>query len=162
MHAGLKKYKNEGLQNEKTTIAPSQTKKMVTGEYRPPDPLTVENKDPNFSYRWVRTDRLTNDGGDRRGWEPVRTGNSSGECGDIRSGLAGPGLDSTIRSNELTLARQEKAKAEARNAYYRRKNDVRMEMMSIKQQRARGVPLEFKIDQSGAGGKVNDKLTEND
>lgn len=162
MHAGLKKYKEQGLTNEKASIAPSQTKQMVTGEFRPPDPLTVENRDPNFAYRWIRTDRLTNDGGDRRGWEPVRTGNTSGERGDMRSGLAGQGLDSTVRSNELTLARQEKEKAMARNAYYRRKNDVRMEMMSVKQQRARGVPLEFNMEQTGAGGRLNDKLTEKD
>ena len=111
----------------------SETKKMMKGEYKPVDMMSINEKDPNFAYRFIRTDRVDGQGRDPRGWEVVKAGNSSGETSDAKK-VTGAGLDSTVRSGELALARMPKEQADARNEYYKRKNDVRVEMVNMRRE----------------------------
>lgn len=108
----------------------SETKKMSKGGFKPVDMMSINDKDPNFAYRFIKTDRVDGMGRDPRGWETVRANNTSGETSDAAK-VTGGGLDSTVRSGELALARMPKEQAEARNEYYKRKNDIRVEMINM-------------------------------
>lgn len=93
--------------------------------YRPPSLLDVQNKDPNFTYRWVRYDDKTifMGGKDHRGWEIVRAGADSGEKSDTDftgslNQFSQSALGSIIRRGGLILARMPKEDADARNEYF--------------------------------------------
>ena len=101
-----------------------QAPKKHAASFSPPDLLKVNQKDPNFRYRWIRpTDRMNFFNGlDIRGWEVVRWGSKGVENNEELNGMitqfSGKALGSLIRTGDLILARMPKAKAEERNAYY--------------------------------------------
>lgn len=105
-------------------------KKQVV--YTPPDLLKVNEKDPNYTYRWIKIgDHVQIYGGqDVRGWELVRRGNSEKVLEGLLSEFSVTSLDSTYRLGDLVLARMPKEKVEARNLAYLEKN--RTQMKAIK------------------------------
>lgn len=132
---------------KKLSAGPTITKEVKKkGSFKPGDLLQVLNKDPNYAYRWLNATKLEKQGWtDHRNWEIVRTGNSSGEQAGI-FGLSqkANALGSMVRNGDLVLARMPKEDAEARNEYYRKKNDARMEVLTMKNKfRSAGVGGNF-------------------
>ena len=101
-------------------------KKQV--KYTPPDLLKVNDKDPNFTYRWIKIGANVPiyGGQDVRGWELVRRGNSEKALDGLLSEFSVTALDSTFRVGDLVLARMPKENAEARNAAYLERNRTQM------------------------------------
>lgn len=119
------------------------------GTFKPGDLLQILNRDPNYHYRWLNVTKIEKQGWtDHRNWEIIRSGNTSGEKAGI-FGLSqkAAALDSMIRNGDLVLSRMPKEDAEARNEYYRKKNDARLEVLSMKN----------KFKSAGVGGSFEQR-----
>ena len=97
-------------------------------KYSPPDLLAVNNKDPKFSYRWIKPHDRMNfySGQENRGWEIVRFGTKGTEDNLELQGLfsqfAVSAAGTVIRCGDLILARMPKEKAEERNEHFAEKS----------------------------------------
>lgn len=92
-------------------------------KFAPPNPLEVADKDPEYTYRWIRYSDNTMfvNGQDHRGWEIVRNSASvdseSTYTGNL-SQFSKSELGNLRRHGGLILARMPKWKSDARNDYY--------------------------------------------
>lgn len=124
----------------------NRTQELSKGFYKPPDLLEVNKKDPRYVYRWISAKKLESDGADYRGWEVIRRGQEADES-IAKTPFNVKSLDSTKRQGDLVLARMPVEQAEARNRYFREKNQLRMEMVKLRQQGRRdNVEMEIKAD----------------
>ena len=107
-------------------------KKMAAGIY---DPLHVENKDPNYHYRWLRKERLNMARKrDFLGYEVVQGGPEEGVCKDNTPMKAGESVVGQVEVGDLVLARIPKELHEE----YRRRNKAKIDAL------ATGVTASFK------------------
>jgi len=135
---------------KKLSAGPTIVKEVKRkGTFKPGDLLQILNKDPNYAYRWLNATKMEKQGWtDHRNWEIVRTGNSSGEqAGALSLSTKATALDSMVRNGDLVLARMPKEDAEARNEYYRKKNDARLEVLTMKN----------KFKSAGVGGSFEQR-----
>jgi len=78
-------------------------KKMAAGIY---DPLRVDNKDPNYHYRWVRKEKLNmSRKRDFLGYEIVQGGAEQGVCKDNTPIKADEKIAGPIEVGDLVLMR---------------------------------------------------------
>lgn len=109
----------------------TQTVKKYT--YAPPDLLAVNQKDPKYTYHWIKPNDRMNfiDGKEVRGWEIVRWGAIDTESNEPLMGILSQfgvkTLGSIIRTGDLILARMPNEMANARNEFYLNKNQVAKE-----------------------------------
>jgi len=114
-------------------------KKMAAGIY---DPLAVENKDPNYHYRWLRKERLNMARKrDFLGYEIVNGGAEEGVCKDNTPMKAGESVVGQVEVGDLVLARIPKELHEE----YRRRNKQKIDAL------ATGVTASFKAAVGGRG-----------
>jgi len=107
-------------------------KKLASGRY---DPLEVNNKDPNYHYRWLRKEKLNLQR--KTGflkYEIVKGGQEETICGDNTPLKAGEQVAGTVEVGDLVLARIPKEKHEE----YRRQNQAKINAL------ATGVSASFK------------------
>lgn len=112
----------------------SELIKSILPTYQPADMLEVLNKDQRYAYKWLSVKQLEkNNWRDYRGWEIVKSIESSGE-GSNENPLphSNDPLDSTVRSGDLILGRMPREQADARNEFYRKKNEARQELLTLK------------------------------
>jgi len=104
------------------------------GVFKYGDRLAVVDRDERFEYRWINAQVLEQNGWTHwNGWEPVRTGNDSGEDNANKDGFATvKGFGTFRRAGELILARLPKEEAAKLKAYYRRKAMVRENLVKSK------------------------------
>lgn len=123
MESMLEQRKNEKRGATKGAAALSK--------WRAPDLLYVNERDPNFTYRWIKvSDRTPIYGGiDPRGWEIVRRKqvNGNAELTGTLSQFSQQTLDSTFRIGDLILARMPKEKAQERKDAYLERNRLQVE-----------------------------------
>ncbi len=93
-------------------------------KYTPPDLLKVNEKDPRFTYRWIKigSNVPIYGGQDVRGWELVRRKDTDKVLDGLLSDFSVTALDSTIRIGDLVLAKMPKETAEERNEMYLERN----------------------------------------
>lgn len=107
-------------------------KKMAAGIY---DPLRVENKDPNYHYRWLRKEKLNMARKrDFLKYEIVQGGPEEGVCKDNTPMKAGEAIVGQVEVGDLVLARIPKELHEE----YRRRNKEKIDAL------ATGVTASFK------------------
>jgi len=112
-------------------------KKMAVGLY---DPLHVENKDPNYHYRWIRKERLNMARKrDFLKYEIVQGGAEEGVCKDNTPMKAGESVVGQVEVGDLVLARIPKELHEE----YRRRNKAKIDAL------ATGVTASFKAAVGG-------------
>ena len=114
-------------------------KKMAGGEY---EPLKVDNKDPNYHYRWLRKERLNMDRKTRfLGYEVVQGSPEKGVSKDNTPLKTGASVDTTVEVGDLVLARIPKELHEE----YRKRNKAKIDAL------ATGVTAGFKAAVGGRG-----------
>lgn len=107
-------------------------KKMAAGIY---DPLKVENKDPNYHYRWLRKEKLNMARKrDFLKYEVVQGGPEEGVCKDNTPIKTGEAIVGAVEVGDLVLARIPKELHEA----YRKRNKEKIDAL------ATGVTASFK------------------
>lgn len=112
-------------------------KKMAAGIY---DPLMVQNKDPNYHYRWIRKERLNMARKrDFLGYEIVSGGPETGVCRDNTPMKAGENIVGQVEVGDLVLARIPKELHEE----YRRRNKAKIDAL------ATGVAASFRAAVGG-------------
>jgi len=119
---------NDQRKNEKRGAVKGVT---ALSKWRAPDLLHVNERDHNFTYRWIRiSDRTPIYGGiDPRGWEIVRKKQvtENVELTGTLSTFSQHTLDSTFRVGDLILARMPKEKAKERKDAYLERNRLQVE-----------------------------------
>lgn len=107
-------------------------KKMAAGIY---DPLKVDNKDPNYHYRWLRKEKLNMARKrDFLKYEIVQGGPEEGVCKDNTPIKTGEAIVGAVEVGDLVLARIPKELHEA----YRKRNKEKIDAL------ATGVTASFK------------------
>jgi hypothetical protein len=108
-------------------------KKIAGGVF---DPLKVENKDPNFHYRWLRKEKLNmTRKTDFLGYEVVKAGGPEKSFASENTPLkGGETVERNIEVGDLVLARIPKELHEA----YRKRNKAKIDAL------ATGVSSSFK------------------
>ena len=105
---------------------------MAAGIY---DPLKVENKDPNYHYRWLRKEKLNMARKrDFLKYEVVQGGPEEGVCKDNTPIKTGEAIVGAVEVGDLVLARIPKELHEA----YRKRNKEKIDAL------ATGVTASFK------------------
>lgn len=106
--------------------APAQEpkpRKKATTPWKPASILHVDDKDPNYNYKWCRRDTL-----DKRlaeGWEPVSA--KSGTKAGSMTLIDGTQLNNLICKRNLVLCRIPRERAKAREEYFSRKTESAVE-----------------------------------
>ena len=108
------------------------------------DPLTVENKDPNYHYRWLRKEKLNmTRKTDFLGYEVVKAGGQEKTYArdDGTPLKGGESVERTVEVGDLVLARIPKELHEV----YRKRNKAKIDAL------ATGVSSSFKNAVGGVG-----------
>ncbi|MCD4785361.1 MAG: hypothetical protein K8T10_16200 [Candidatus Eremiobacteraeota bacterium] len=106
-----KKQKTE----EKEMVDPRTIDVQVGRTWQAPNPLRVDNRDPNSSYRWVRKDKIEQKR--YEGWKPVERDNGP----EKYASPDGSQTDNNYHYRELVLCKMPRDMAEQRNQHYRDK-----------------------------------------
>lgn len=113
-------------------VRDERDKKIAGGEW---DPLKVENKDPNFHYRWLRKEKLNLER--KKGflkYEIVDAGKEKGVTSESTPLPTGTAVAGTVEVGDLVLAKIPKELHEE----YRRRNKAKINAL------ATGVSASFK------------------
>ncbi len=146
--AKTKTFGDEGL----------ETKGLKEEGFQPPNALEFAGGDKRYAYRWVKENSINaRSGRDVRGWEKVTDTTSAGES-VTESGLADKGLDGSIKTGDLVLARMSKERAEKRNRYYRERQLSKMQVINQFGKDANGMRPEYSVEEV-QGGKYRIKET---
>lgn len=102
--------------------------------FKPNDVLSLNEIDPEFSYRWISTKNLASNGwSDHRGYSVVNTITNMDYSPTAFSSLEKrEGLDGIKRSGDLVLGRMPKEQANLRKEYYKRKAQMHQEFLRAK------------------------------
>jgi hypothetical protein len=113
-------------------VKDERDKKMAGGEW---DPLRVDNKDPNYHYRWLRKEKLNMARKrDFLKYEIVDGSKEQGVCGSNTPLPTAAPVDGTVEVGDLVLARIPKELHEE----YRKRNKEKINAL------AEGVSASFK------------------